>query len=374
VAEITKGIVRPFVADDIPQVADMHRRIFGVSDAWSKDLQRSYRRYFDDVFLNNPWYDDNLCSLVFDEGHGKLKGFLGVMPRPMWMRGRLIRAAVSSQFIVEPASRSRLVGIQLLKAFLSGSQDLSLADEANESSRGIWERLGGSTALLYSIHWTCTLRPAQYVRLRLNRRRLLQPLALGLKPLCRAIDSVAARAAHRFPSPTAPRGIGEDSDLQTLLECSDAFRNPQSLRPQYNVCSLEWVLGRSSQTDSHGSVRKVAVKNASGELIGCFLYHLNGNGIGEVLQIGSNKTSAGEVLDCLFHHAWHAGAVALRGRLEPGLMPELLARRELSHYRRYWTLVHSRKPELLEAIYRGDAFLTRLEGEWCMRFQKGVND
>ena len=114
-------------------------------------------------------------------------------------------------------------------------------------------------------------------------------------------------------------------------------------------------------------VQKVAVRNAARELIGWFLYCIDHRGLGEVLQIGSKKTSVDEVLDQLFHHAWRNGAVALRGRLEPGLMPELLARPGLSHHRRYWTLIHSRKPELLEAIYRGDAFLSRLEGEWCMR-------
>ena len=73
------------------------------------------------------------------------------------------RVAVSSQFIVEPESRLEWAGVQLEKAFLSGAQDLSLADEANDSSCSIWERLGGSTALLFSILWTCFLQPAQYV-------------------------------------------------------------------------------------------------------------------------------------------------------------------------------------------------------------------
>ena len=69
-----------------------------------------------------------------------------MMPRPMWMKGRLIRAAVSSQFIVEPESRFNLAGVQLLKAFLSGPQDLSLADEANESLACHLGAAGGSTA------------------------------------------------------------------------------------------------------------------------------------------------------------------------------------------------------------------------------------
>jgi hypothetical protein len=34
-------------------------------------------------------------------------------------------------------------------------------------------------------------------------------------------------------------------------------------------------------------------------------------------------------------------------------------------------LVHSRRAELREVIQRGDAFLTRLDGEWFMRFQSG---
>jgi hypothetical protein len=365
------GHVRPFVDGDISQVAGLHRRIFGMSDKWPPEL---YRSYFHEVFLNNPWYDGSLCSLVYEEANGKIGGFLGVMPRPMWMKGRLVRAAVSSQFIVEPESRFKLAGVQLLKAFLSGPQDLSLADEANDSSRALWERLGGATALLYSIHWTCTLRPAQYLRLRLGRRHVLGPLAFLFKPVCQAIDAVAARAPHNACYGKGSRCVGEDTDVETLLKCSDAFRHPQSLRPAYDRCSLEWLLGMAAETTGHGTLQKVAVRNANRELIGCFLYYLDEHGIGEVVQIGSKKTSIHEVLDYLFYHAWRNGAVALRGRLEPGLMPELMASPGLSHCRRYWTLVHSQKPELLEAIHRGDAFLTRLEGEWCMRFRKGISD
>ena len=296
-----------------------------------------------------------------------------MMPRPMWMKGSLIRAAVSSQFVVEPQSRFKLAGVQLLKAFLSGPQDLSLADEANDSSRAIWERLGGSTALLYSIHWTCTLRPAQYVRLRLGQRNLLGPLAFLLKPFCQAIDAVAARTPHN-PFNRAGSAGWKRTGVETLLKCSDDFRDPQSLRPKYDRSSLEWLLRRTAETNGHGNFQKVAVRNAARELIGWFLYYLDHHGMGEVLQIGSKKTSAHEVLDHLFYHAWRNGAVALRGRLEPGLMPELLARRGLSHHRRYWTLIHSQKPELLDVIHRGEAFLTRLEGEWCMRFQKSTSN
>ena len=107
--------------------------------------------------------------------------------------------------------------------------------------------------------------------------------------------------------------------MATLLKCSDTFRHPQLLRPEYSLCSLEWLLERASQVNGHARVQKVAVRNAARELIGWFLYCIHHCGLGEVLQIGSKKTSVDEVLDQLFHHAWRNGGVALRGRLEPAL-------------------------------------------------------
>jgi len=33
-----------------------------------------------------------------------------------------------------------------------------------------------------------------------------------------------------------------------------------------------------------------------------------------------------------------------------------------------WVLIHSRRPEILPAVERGDAFLSRLDGEWWLSF------
>src|SRR5581483_7581848 len=94
-----------------------------------------------------------ITSLVFEENSGEITGFLGVVPRPMSFNGRPVRAAISSQFIVAPARRSTLAAVKLLQAFVSGPQDLSIADEANDASRKLLGSLGGSTALLYSLYW-----------------------------------------------------------------------------------------------------------------------------------------------------------------------------------------------------------------------------
>jgi hypothetical protein len=33
-----------------------------------------------------------------------------------------------------------------------------------------------------------------------------------------------------------------------------------------------------------------------------------------------------------------------------------------------WMVAHSRKPNSLELLNSGDAFLSRLDGEWCLAF------
>ena len=127
--------IRPFTPDDIPQVVALHRRVFSGNSISPEELQL-YFRYF---FFENPWYDEDLPSLVYLEDTGKISGFYGVIPRRMRMRGSLIRAAVSSQFMVDPSVRNRLAAVELQSAFFAGPQDLSLTDGANDASRKIWK-------------------------------------------------------------------------------------------------------------------------------------------------------------------------------------------------------------------------------------------
>jgi len=57
------------------------------------------------------------------------------------------------------------------------------------------------------------------------------------------------------------------------------------------------------------------------------------------------------------------------GQVDPAFFHALSKKDCLFHHDGgSWMLVHSRHPELLHAIHRGDAFLTRLEGEWWISF------
>src|SRR2546428_6469203 len=120
------GRVRAFSEDDAPQVAELHRKVFRTAAEPSTELSSSYRTYLREIFLNNPWYDEDLPSLVYQEADGTISAFLGVMPRPFSVGGKPIRAALTSQFIAAPHRRAGLAAVELIKKFISGPQDLSL--------------------------------------------------------------------------------------------------------------------------------------------------------------------------------------------------------------------------------------------------------
>jgi hypothetical protein len=92
----------------------------------------------------------------------------------------------------------------------------------------------------------------------------------------------------------------------------------------------------------------------------------------KVLQVhaleGSERGAERPVLDHLFQHAWRRGSAAIEGRMEPRLARVLGQRHCLFHSTSAFALIHSRDAQTLGALARGDAFFSRLEGEWWMRF------
>ncbi len=362
---ITKRI-RAFTLDDIPEVVALHKRLFPGNSFSSAELEIHFRQ----LFFENPWYDEDLPSLVYQEQGEKICGFYGVIPRRMRMKGRPVCVAVSSQFMVDPSARNRLAAIELQNAFFAGPQDLSFTDGANEASRKIWEGLGGVTPFPYSVHWTHPLRPARYFLGRWKERGLSPLVQFALRPVSAVADFLATHK-HRSPFHQAEQSPEEDFTWETLLEQLPEFAAKKSLYPEYDEQSLRWLMERASEKKGHGRLRKALVRNECGQIAGWYLYYLNPDGISQVLQLAATKNSFRRVLGQLFFHAWRMGSYAVSGRLDPEFATDFSEQRCLFSFTGPRVLVHSKRADLLEAIHRGDAFLTRLEGEWWMRLQGG---
>jgi len=354
------GTIRPFVQDDIPQIADLYKKVFLHLDGPSSQALQSH---FTNIFFHHPWCDAELPSLVYQENTGKIVGFLGVMPRLMTMQGQCIRVAVSNNFMVVPESRHTLAAVQLLKTFFQGPQDLSLA-EGGEPSRRIWEGLGGKKALLYSLRWTHLLRPSRYLMSKLAENKRWAPLTLAAWPFCWMTDAVIARMSPNHFHQLQMQFEAEEADVATLRLCVYGISKNLSLRPVYDDHSLSWLLEILVQKKSFGTLRKIVLRDTTHQIVGWYLYYLNPGSVSEVLQIGANGEAMPQVLNHLFHDAWLHGAVALSGRLESQFIQEISEQYCFFHYGNPWMLIRSNNSELLNTIHRGEAFLSRLEGEW----------
>jgi hypothetical protein len=354
--------IRAFEAADIQQVSNLHQKIFGV--AKSPDIGNRYAAYFTDKFID-PVRQGALPSLVFEDENGEIAGFIGIATRWFVIGRRRIRAAVSSQFIAEPRARSRLIAVALLRDFLNGPQDLSFTDEANETSRILWERLGGSTSVLYSLHWIAPLRPTNLLLSKFRSR--FGSLVTLAGPVAKLLDGIASAL-------TRPGKPGQPPDLRIEPLHAHALANFMSdsmddmmLHPDYDAVSLRRMLDDAARQSAQGTLRAVLLRSGR-QVAGWYLYCLDRQGTAEVLQVGYRRGHREEVIDHLFNNARLDGATAVAGRMEPHMGTALASQLCLLSRRQFSMLVHSRDPQILNAIHSGKAFISRLDGEWCLRF------
>lgn len=305
--------------------------------------------YLERTFWANPWRDDELPSLVYEDSRGRVGGFLGVIPRPMVFRGQPLRAAVATQLMVAPEYRG-LVGLRLVRAYRSGVQDLSLSDTANDAARRLWQSVGGAVAVAHSVEWECALRPRWVAALP--------------RPLARAVGKAVPK-----PSELARLdGCATDPlDAATMAAAAPQLLQEYTLRPRYEDGTFGWLLGQLAQKRQFGGLEGALVRKGHTAL-GWFLYCLDGNGQGQVVQVVSRAADRSLVLAHLFDHARRRGAWTLAGRLAPEFMPALATLSCRLRPGAPWVLVDAARPEVLLAIAHGAAFLSRLDAEWWLSF------
>jgi len=362
--------VRPFVTEDVPEVAEL----------WWKFLRHgkgstppALLTYFQELYFANPLVDSALPSLVYEGKGGRIAGFLGVIRRKMSFRGHSIRIAFGGNFVVHPEARSPLAGLGLLTTYMAGNQDVSQTDSANDISRSLLERLGFRTIVPLSIHWARPLRPCHYAVHGMSNsagRALSTTLKIAAKPFCGVVDSMAARLSFSPFCQTQSAFHAAELDVDTLVQCLAEFRGNYSLRPEYDGDSLKWLLNFMERMHPRADLRKVVVRDDKQKILGWYLYYLKPGAIGQVVQIGGQRKSTKDILDHLFYDAWSHGAIALHGVVPSHLMADFSEKNCFFTCRGGWTVAHSRKPELLEILERGDASLSRLDGEWCVNFDE----
>ena len=118
--------IRPLTPGGVPAVAALVRAHM---EGWDLD-----ERSLAGLMLDHPWADEELPSLVAEEG-GEIVGFVGVQARRIRMDGRSIRGVCSTHGIVAPDRRGGAVGALLLSRVLKGPQDVTSATARPTRSR-----------------------------------------------------------------------------------------------------------------------------------------------------------------------------------------------------------------------------------------------
>jgi hypothetical protein len=354
--------IRPFEPADAPAAAALLGRAFGTR--W--DSQAELTAYIEEIFLRNPWVDPELPSWAAVENE-RLVGFIGVMCRPMRFKGAPIRSALLTQLMIEPQPRYAVAAAKLVRRALQGPQDLTISDGANETARKLWEAAGGSTSALYTLQWRRLLRPAQYgVDLFLNKAGRRASALAG--PLCSPFTFAAdAYAARRTGLLDAAELNEEPLDAASLLAAQCVVPGKATLRPEYQEQSLEWLLGQAQAKRRYGPLQGRLLRQRNGTLAGWYLYYLNRE-TSKVVQMGARDGMQGAVLEHLFRSAWRGGTTVIEGRMEPSFAAALGQLKCFFLSPNMYTLFHARNADLTAALARGEAFFSRLDGEWWMRF------
>ena len=323
--------------------------------------------YFLEMFFRNPWRNDDIPSLVYKAGNGAIVGFLGTIVRPIHFKENPLWMAVPTQLMADPEYRE-MCGFQLLRTFLAGPQDLSFTDVVNSSVKEIWRMLGGATASLQSLSWTRPLRPCRLLLRDFGSSRVLTALAKAAQPFCMAVDSSLVRSERNPFHQTRPDLEERELDVPGLLECYQELGSRYSLSPFYESRTLEWLFQRLESISAGRDLRRVVLRRIDGRLVGWYLYLSAPGGIAQTIQVGCHPAESSLVFKHLYYDAWRQGSLAVSGRLQPEYLPTVAQPPGKLTCVGPWTLVHSKNPALLRGVLDGDAWLTRLEGEWWMNF------
>jgi hypothetical protein len=352
--------IRPFEASDLHVVADLYARVIRgeakASPALVADLEN--------LLLKCPSLPD-LPSLVAEDG--AIVGFLGVHARTFLFDGAPIRLAAGAQLVTEPQSRRHAPGLLLLRQFLAGPQDLSVADGANAAVRKIWEALGGETYHLGCARWTRLISPFRFVGTVLGRRRgAFARAARWALPLWAALDL----AGRRLPMARArpPERGGEPVPLTPGLFAAELPRLARGLRlrPDYSKAFAEWLFAALAAVRVRGTFHAWAVPGESGPL-GWFLYYMSADGIASTMHVFAAPGLEECVFDHLVEHARRHGARAVQGRLDPVALACAERHKLIFQYPdASLTLLHAKRSEITHSIHTGQGLLTRIDAEYWM--------
>jgi hypothetical protein len=361
------GIIRRYRDGDADGVCALHQRVF-VNAMPPGTTGAQFGAHMRELTEGSPWHTEEVGPLVLEDSAGAIRGFLCVLPRQFRYRDRAMLGAVCSTLCIDREFQG-YSGTQMLRQALSGPQEFSVSDDANDIAAQVAVHTGCSIYQLQSVRWTLPLRPGSLaLSFGLNRLGLGRARWLGS-----GVASLVDRAMRRYPQ--SPAQVKVDTTLTSRPMDIDAMMASMSracrgytLRVDYDSASLGWMMRRAHRMTQAGEPRMAMICEPDGSVAGWYTYYLRKHSLCDVVQFLAKVRFRRRVFDWMVHDAWQAGAGGLTGRLDPDMMEIISNQYCLFQPQPHWMLVQSRDPELTRTVLAGGALLSRLDGEWAHHY------
>lgn len=346
--------IRPFERADLPAVAAlMEARLPG----WRQD-----ESFLAKTFVDHPWADPELPSLVAIEEPGEVLGFVGVQVRRLRIDERPARAVCLSNLVVAADRRVGVAGTLLLRRAISGPQDLSWSDFTTETVVRWWRMLGGHVDYPRSHDWMLVLHPVRWVGAMLSAGARGQARGSGLAPVRALPAQAAGRRLVPRAFPPLPTGVdGEPATAALIAEHLPTIARDIRLRVDYDEAQLDHLFAHI-EASADPLVRRLVRRG--GDPIGWYAYLRRPHGVCRVLHLSAPAAETDAVVGELIEHTRAQGAAVLSGRAEPHLHEPLRRRLAVLGFAGQ-AVTHSRDPEIHALLTTSSSLLTYLDGEWA---------
>ena len=223
-----------------------------------------------------------------------------------------------------------------------------------------------------SLRFTRPIRPAAFSLHVLGQRPGLALFAKAARPIAWLADAIAERLPRSpfGPSAQAAQATTEDLNEEMMRAFAPSILAERPLRPDYDdLDSLRWRTARAQGYALRGPLKRVLVRGPGGDVLGWYMAYFPEGGVGEVLQVLASESTISTVLDRLFTDALHARVTGLCGRLDPKLAQAYSDAHCIISRRGPLMLAHARDPAVMDLLFRGEAYISRFDGEWATRFE-----
>lgn len=380
--------IRPLDPSDLTALGALHRASFGTGGRPDETIDDLYLQTFPTLFEPTPPGGPDVRSLVYEQD-GRIIGLLGVAVRALRFERLPVWAAVTSQLCVDPEAGNALAGVQLVRTVFDGPQDLTFADRSNPAGRLVLVGAGGSSIPGHGLRFARLLRPTTAALGALRRRRSrAAPSSLP------AFGSLAGRGRSTTPNRSAvldrltpridrwwPGPIGRRLDLppppvnllglnltaDEVADRAETILRPFRLRPRLDDQEfVTWRWDRLERARPGGDREMVGLCNRKGKLVGWYILHQPHPELVELVELAAQPGHRPAALLHAFHRAANRGAASIHGDVTPHLQTGLADLGAVFHGTNANFTAHSRRPELIDALQAGEAFLSGLDGEYLL--------